>query len=518
MKYILAYDLGTGGNKASLFDEDGKLISAVFKAYDMVYPQPGYYEQRPEDWWNATVTATRELLEISPIHPSEIVSLAISGHSLGVVPLRKPSLEKNSVSDVTAGRLVRESTPIWSDKRPTKEAARFFEKIDPVLWYMTTGNGFPAPHYSVFKILWYKNYEPEIFSQIDKVIGTKDYINFRLTGKIATDYSYASGSGVYDLKKWAYSEEFIDAAGLPHEIFPEIVPSTEILGTLTPAAAETLGLPQSVMVMAGGVDNSCMALGAKNTQAGRLYASLGSSSWIAVSDKIPLLDPHSKPYVFTHVIPGMFTSAIGVFSTGTTFRWLRDEFCPHEQILAEKENFNIYDWMVQQAMKSPLGANGLMLNPSFAGGSSLDPSPRIRGALVGLDLSHTLQDVLRAGMEGIAMNMCLALNALKKLSTLADSMVLVGGGSLNHDWCQIYADIMQISLEKTNIGQSAASLGAATLAAVGAGIWNDFSQVDRIHQQEAVFLPDKNNGEKYHVLLNKFQKLSHLLADFAETE
>lgn len=514
MNYVLAYDLGTGGNKASLFDAEGTLAAAVFEPYETVYPQPGFYEQRPEDWWRATVVSTRKLLEISGVDPHAILALAISGHSLGAVPLGLTPVPGEYQEDY----LLRESTPIWSDKRAVAEAEEFFKKIDPEMWYMTTGNGFPAAHYTAFKILWYKKHEPELFRKIDKVIGTKDYINYRLTGRVVTDYSYASGCGMYNLKKWGYEEKFLNAAGLSVEMFPEIVPSTEIIGTLTPAAAVELGLPVTVRVAAGGVDNSCMALGAKNTQAGRLYASLGSSSWIAVSDEKPLLDPVTKPYVFTHVMPGMFTSAIGVFSTGTTFRWLRDEFCRHEVIQAQQADagLNVYEWMIENALKSPVGVNGLMLNPSFAGGSSLDPSPNMRGALVGLDLSHTLSDVLRAGMEGIALGMRAALDALRKLSELGDSMVVVGGGSLSDAWCRVYADALRISLEKTNVGQSAASLGAAALAAIGVGMWEDFSQVDRVHHSETLIHPDEENAAKYDMLAGKFQKLTRLLAEFAE--
>ena len=143
--------------------------------------------------------------------------------------------------------------------------------------------------------MWYRDSEPELFGKIDKIIGTKDYINYRLTGRIATDFSYASGCGAYNLANWAYDEELVAATGLPLSLFPEILPSTEILGTLTPEAAEALGLPKGVKVACGGVDNSCMALGARNIAEGRVYASLGSSAWIAVSSAQPLLDGRRNP-------------------------------------------------------------------------------------------------------------------------------------------------------------------------------------------------------------------------------
>ena len=175
--------------------------------------------------------------------------------------------------------------------------------------------------------MWYRDNEPDMFRQFDKVIGTKDFVNFKLIGRSVTDNSYASGSGIYDLIAADYSDKLIDASGLPREIFPDIVPSTEIIGELTAEAAEELGLPKKTQVVAGGVDNACMALGGKAFKEGRIYNALGSSSWIAVSSSKPLLNINTRPYVFAHILPGMFASAMGVFCTGTSFNWLRDHVC-----------------------------------------------------------------------------------------------------------------------------------------------------------------------------------------------
>jgi len=499
-KTIIAYDLGTGGNKASLYDTNGRLLAAAFVPYQTRYPQAGWHEQRPEDWWQAVVESTNRLLADEKVQPDRIDCLAISGHSLGCVPLDAD------------GRLLRESTPIWSDKRPAAEVDEFFEKVDPVQWYRITGNGFPAPHYTVFKIMWYRRHEPEMFGRIDRIIGTKDYVNFKLTGQIQTDYSYASGSGVYDLTGWQYSDELIDASGLPRELFPEIVPSTHVLGELTAEAAEQLGLPRSVKVAAGGVDNSCMALGARNIAEGRVYASLGSSSWVAVSSDKPLLDDEAKPYVFTHVMPGMFTSAIGVFSTGTSFQWVRDHVCANLAAEAERDGKNAYELMTALAEKSPPGANKLLFNPSLAGGSSLEASPHIRGALLGLDLGHTQADLVRAAMEGIALNLRMAIDELRGLCRVADEMVAVGGGSQSPLWQQIYADAMNIQVVKTNVGQEAGSLGAAAVAAVGAGLWNSFDKIDDVHQVESVARPSAQQAGVYERLLPIFRHAAYCQA------
>lgn len=490
---IISYDLGTGGNKASLFDADGRRLASVFEHYDTLYPAPGRHEQRPADWWAAVVRSTRRLLDETPgVRPEEIVGLAISGHSLGCVPLD------------AEGNVLRETTPIWSDSRAGNEAAEVFKRFDEDAWYRRTGNGFPAAHYTAFKILWYAENEPELFAETDKIIGTKDYVNYRLTGVLATDPSYASGSGVYNLVDWNYDDELLAATGLRRQLFPEIVPSTEILGPLTPDAAAELGLSPQTPVAAGGVDNSCMALGAGSFLPGRLYASLGSSSWIAVSDSKPLLDDRSKPYVFTHVVPGQFASALAIFSSGTSFRWVRDQLCRDLAFRAEKESRDIYELMIEEAMQSPAGSNGLLFNPSLGGGSSLDPSPAIRGAYLGLDLSHTRGDMIRSAMEGIALNLRIVLDAFRELTEVRSRMGVVGGGARSEFWRRIYADVLNIDVEKTNIGQDAAALGAAALAAVGTGIWSDFSRIDSVLHVEDCRTPSGPTVKLYDNILERF--------------
>ena len=498
--YIIAYDLGTGGNKASLYDVAGACLADSFVAYATQYPHSGWHEQRPTDWWGAIVESTRALLARANVEAEQIECIGISGHSLGAVPLDAD------------GALLREGTPIWSDSRPDRQVTDFFARVDEAEWYRTTGNGFPAPLYTAFKIMWYRDNEPEMFARIAAVIGTKDYVNFRLTGRVVTDYSYASGCGVYDLLAWDYSDRLLAAADLPRAIFPDIVASTEVIGTLTAEAADALGLPQTVKVVAGGVDNSCMALGARNTAPGRVYNSQGSSSWIAISDDKPLLDDATRPYVFAHVMPRMFTSAVGVFSTGTSFRWVRDQLCGDLAGRAASTGEDVYDLMTALAAESPVGANKLLFNPSLAGGSSLDESPNIRGALVGLDLGHTRGDVIRATMEGVAMGLRVGLDALGKLTEIGTEMVVVGGGSRSELWRQIHADLYKMDVVKTNIDQQAAALGAAAIAAVGTGLWPDFSPIDAIHQIQAVAHPDAAHSAAYDALMPIFRKASHCAA------
>ncbi len=512
-RHMIAFDLGTGGNKASLYDEDGACLAYTFVPYATRYPRSGWHEQRPEDWWTAVVQSTRQLLAAVDIDADRISCCGISGHSLGVVPLDKE------------GRLLRDSTPIWSDSRPdARQTGPFFAKVDEESWYMTTGAGFPPPLYPLFKIMWYRDEEPGLFERTRSIIGTKDYVNFRMTGRIATDHSYASGTGLYDLEKRDYSEELLAASGLPRALFPDILPSTEVIGGLSAPAARELGLPMGLRVVAGGVDNSCMALGARAFKDGRIYNSLGSSSWIAVSSAKPLLHPRVRPYVFAHVVPGLYASATAIFSAGNSFRWVRDQLCRDLVLRAEKEGLDVYDLMTAEADLSPPGSHGLLFNPSLAGGSSLDESPDIRGAFMGLDLGHTREDLIRSAMEGVAMGLRVALDELRSLAPLSGEMTMVGGGSRSGLWCRILADVYDLDIVKTSVDQHAAALGAAAVAAVGAGIWEDFDRIDGIHVVDRVSKPDPARRAIYdrlrpiHLMAGgMLSKLGHELA-MAATE
>ncbi len=500
-QYIIAYDLGTGGCKASLYNAKGNCVADSFIPCDTAYPQQGWHEQKPADWWDAVVQSTKWLLNKSEVSAQKISAIGISGHSLGLVPVNKE------------GQLLRESVPIWSDSRPTeKELSPFFETVSEEDWYMLTGNGFPPNLYTVFKLMWLKNNEPEIFEDLHSILGTKDYINLKMTGVMATDFSYASGFGVYNLKAWKYSERLIKASGLPASIFPKPVASTKILGTLTEAAAKELDLHTNIKVVAGGVDNSCMALGARCYKEGRTYNSLGSSSWLAVSSEKPLLNSNSRPYVFTHVVPGLFTSATAIFSAGTSFRWLRDNICQH---LKEGE-LGVWEQMIALAQQATAGSNKLLFNPSLAGGTLIDKSANIRGAFVGIDLRHTQNDIIRSVMEGVAMGLRVALDELRNLTGLEGEITVVGGGSKSELWRQIYADVYNTNIVKTNIDEQAAALGAAALAAVGTGIWKDFSIIDDIHKTASINTPNKEANQIYEKLLPVYKKLSSRLSEIGD--
>lgn len=498
MDKIIAYDLGTGGLKASLFDKEGRIITSEFTPYKSYNISASIQEQAPMDWWKAICETTKRLIEKSGIESAQIAALAISGHSLGVVPIDK------------SGELLLERTPIWSDKRATEEAKEFFKSVDYKEWYETTGNGFPAECYSIFKILWYKKNYPEFFAKIDKVIGTKDFCNFMFTSRAVTDYSYASGSGVYSLEKWDYVDSYIEAAGVSRSILPDIIASDGVVGYVSEDAAKATGLHTGVKVIAGGVDNSCMALGAGGVSEGTIYTSLGSSAWIALTSSTPVINFTTKPYVFAHVIKGMYASATAIFSAGSSLKWVA------ENMFTEFLDDDLYGNFNKFAAKSPIGASNLFFNPSLAGGSMLEESSNICGSFSGLNLSHTKCDIARATMEGVALNLRMALDELLNSCGSVEKMLIVGGGSKSPLWMQIFANCYNITTVKTAVDQQAASLGAAALAAVGAGIWENYENIINQHSVEAEYEVEEENALHYEKSISLFRELSHFMSIFGD--
>jgi xylulokinase len=505
MKYVIAYDMGTGGLKSSIFDENGVSVTSSFRQCETYYPAQDFREQKPREWWDVFVLGTRELLAKTTVNKDDIVAAACSGHSLGIVPIDKD------------GRLLADDVPIWSDARASKQAKEVFSLIDEKEWYLKTGNGFPPHLYSAFKILWYKEHLPDIYNAADKFIGTKDYLNYRLTGIVGTDYSYASGSGIFDLLKCGYDEELIKTFGLDPCKYPRLFESSELIGTIKSDVAAELGLPKKLLIAAGGVDNSCMAAGAGCVEDGTVYTSLGTSSWIAVTSNKPVLNHETKPYVFGHLIKGMYTSALSIFSGGNTYRWLRDTLCPDFKENEKKGGEDAYKVMDVLAAQSTVGANGLFFVPTLAGGASMDKSPNARGSLTGLDLKHTRADIIRAALEGVCLGLRVALDELRSNVKLQEEMLLVGGGSKSLYWRQLFADIYGMRIKQSVVGENAGSLGAMACAAVGAGIWKDFKPLICLSKPVETLFPNEDNMVLYGGrIYQKFRKLNAYMSEFAE--
>lgn len=454
---VLAYDLGTGGCKASLWTPAATVVAETVVSYPTGHPAPGRNEQRPADWWDAVAAATRALLEREPSARGRIAGISLSGQSLGAVQLDERR------------ELVAPTTPIWSDTRGRTDEV--FARVAESEWYRRTGNGFGAALYPLTKAAAFRAEEPDAWARTRHLVGSKDWINLRLTGELATDHSMASGSGAYDLAAGDYDEELLAAAGLDRGLFPPIVASAAVVGSLTADAAATLGLLSGIPVFAGAVDNAAMALGSRGTAEGRIYAALGSSSWITVTSSEPVVDDHARPYVFAHAIPGMFISALSTFSSGTSLEWLRATLAPGAGTGA----------FIDLAAASAPGARGVTFVPTLAGGTPLEGGSAARGGFTGLHLGAEQADLVRACLEGIAFSLDRSLALMRRLSGSSEPLLITGGGSRSSLWNGIYADILRSPLQHSSVDQQAATLGAAAIAFVGLGVWDDYTQADAAH-------------------------------------
>ncbi len=496
---LIAYDLGTGGIKASLFDVKGNSLAEVFRQYETYFPAKKHVEQKPMDWWNGVCDATKLLLSKSGCLADEIACTALSGHSLVAVPVS------------ANGKLLTEQVPIWCDMRADDQVDNFFKELRYESWYQKTGNGDPAECYTILKLMWMREHQPDIFEKTNKILGSKDFINYMFTGRICTDPSYASGFGVFNLLNWDYEDRFFKAAGISKSIFPEIIASDSIIGTVTAKASKECGLTEGTPVACGAVDNTCMALGARGLKEGVAYTSLGSSSWIAVTSRKPIIDVETRPFVFAHAKKGYYTSAVSIFSAGNSFRWLRDTM-----LKDYPNNTDTYDIMNRMAETVPPGSHGVLFNPSLSGGSAQEPGANLYGGFMGLKLSTTREDLVRATMEGVAMALRKTLDILLSQVKLQDDMLLCGGGSKSAVWRRIFADVYNMPVTKTNIDQDAASLGAAALAANACGLWDGYDIIHEIHKIEDSLIPDAETAASYEKLLNIYGEWTEALAKLGD--
>jgi xylulokinase len=461
---IFAHDLGTTGNKASLYDRDGKLIKSCYRAYETRYPKPGWVEQRPDDWWQALVDSTQEVLTASGVDPAQILGLSFSGQMMAGIPVDRD------------GKVLQESTMIWADHRSGSQGAAIEEKVGWERFYQTTGAGMAIPLYPIAKILWLKENAPEIYKKTYKFLGVKDVLIQRLTGRFSTDFSDASNTGLLDIHRREWSTDLISEVGIDlDKLCDEILPSHTVIGKIGKQAASEIGLLEGTPVVLGGGDVSCAALGAGVIQEGSAYNYIGSASWLAIAAPLPIFDDKMRPFTLCHVVPERYVVQMAMFSAGVAFEWFRDQICLTEAADAEDRGTDAYDLMTELASASPPGAKGLLFLPNMRPGGAPHNNLNDRGAIVGLTLAHGRGDVLRAVLEGITCNIRLMCEAMEEQAGARFSELrMIGGGSKSALWRDIEASVLNKNIVTLTAHQEANVLGASIIAGVALGVFDTF--------------------------------------------
>jgi len=498
-QYLIAHDVGTSGNKAVLFDTDGRLVASRTVAYETDVFNANWAEQDAGDWWRAVCESSRALL--AGIDPADVKAVALSGQMMGCLP----------VDD--AGEPLRPSM-IYCDQRATAEADRLQAAIGAEAFYAIVGHRVSAS-YSIEKLMWLKTHEPDIYARTAHMLNAKDYVNFKLTGRIATDYSDASGTNAFDLNTFTWSQTIIDAAGIDRALLPEAMESTAILGGVTRDAAAATGLAEGTPVAVGGGDGSCAAVGVGCIAPGMAYGYVGSSSWIAMTSKKPIVDEQMRTMNWAHVVPGYLQPAGTMQTAGAAYQWVKNEICLAETASAQADGVSPYEIINAKIATSPPGANGLIFLPYMLGERTPRWNPNARGAFIGLTLAHTRADMLRAVLEGVTYNLCIIADIFRAHVPF-DALTVIGGGAKGAIWRQMMADIYGLRIRKLNVLEEATSMGAAVTAGVAAGVFDGFDVIERFIRIDSTHEPDPVAAAQYQRMKPIFDKSYHALVDVYE--
>ncbi|WP_412989170.1 xylulokinase [Pediococcus siamensis] len=496
MKYVLGIDLGTSSVKVSVVDKMGRMAAQRSESYDLLQKQIGYSEQNPEDWVRATTKAIRNIIDLDRINATEIESLSYSGQMHGLV-----LLDDNY-------RVLRPAI-LWNDTRTVEQSRQILKKMGKGFLKIT--HNLPLEGFTLPKLLWIQDNEPEIFKKIKVFLLPKDYLRYRMTGHIATDYSDAAGTVMLDAKKNTWSREICQPFAIPLEICPPLGNSDAYAGNITKQYASISQLSTHIKVYVGAADNAAGALGAGIVREETALCSIGTSGVVLKYADKSSSSLNGKLHVFNHAIPGKYYMMGVTLSAGYSLSWLK-------KILDNKTTFGKF---ILEARHSTIGANGLLFSPYLVGERTPYDDGNVRGSFIGLDSNHKQADLVRSVMEGIVFSFKDLLNIYKVNHSEVKSIISIGGGAKSDLWLQIQADIFDIPVIcLTN--EQGPGLGAAMIAAVGTGWFQNFQDCGKeFVERGKIYLPEPKNVQKYCELYRIYRQIykatadiSHQLVDF----
>ena len=504
---ILTYDMGTTGAKAVIFRKDASIVGSAYKQYETFYPQPGWVEQSPEDWWTAVVTATRELRRETAVNPQHIAAISFSGQMMGQVPVGKE------------GELLLARVPIWADGRAEAQAEQVLQELGGYeAFYNITLQGNNPQLHSLFRVMWLREQMPELFNKTYKFLHSKEFIAQRITGNFATDYTDQALGCTLDMSKRTWSEAMFQAAGLSRDVFPELMESTEVMGQVTKEAAEILNLVEGIPVVVGAGDAPCAAAGAGALSPGNAYFYIGSAAWGGTIEAKPLGDLGTKLVVHNHVVPGLYHSQYVLYTGAIAQQWAIETL--FGDVAADVD---VYKLASELARAIPLAENTAVFLPYMRPGGAPYNNMNARGVFTGIGLNHKREHLFRAVLEGVAMNIKIFVERLEQFrGQQLPEFNIIGGGSRNPYWLSLMADITGRRFATTNLKQEANCFAAAQCAGVGVGLYAGFDEVKGLFKVEEAYVPDTAVSEfyaqKYAIFLEAYQGMLQSYDMIAELE
>ncbi len=479
--FFLGIDLGTSSVKILAMNEQNQIVGDVSKEYPVYYPKDKWAEQNPEDWWQQTVAAVKELITKFDIPSDKVRAIGFSGQMHGLVALDKD----NNVLMPSI---------LWCDNRTERECEQITQHFGKEKLREFTGNkcltGFTAP-----KILWVKNNMPDEFRRIAHVMLPKDYVRFRLTGNYATDYSDASGMLLLDVKNKCWSEPVCDYVGINRAVLPELFESYEVTGTVTDDVKQTLGLSGEILVVGGAGDQAAGAIGTGTVEEGIVSVTLGTSGVVFAAHKDYRSDEDCRLHAFCHANGNYHTMGV-MLSAASCLKWWVDN------VNLEMDTVELLD----EAQTADFNSKVVFL-PYLLGERTPYSDPNAKGVFAGMDINTTRAQMTLAVLEGVAFGLNDSLQILVDMGIPVNEVRLIGGGARSALWKRIIADIFNKPIGEINTNQGGA-LGAAILAAVGAGVYPDVETGCRkMVKVVGTVMPTADNVKKYDKLYPKYKEL-----------
>lgn len=482
MKYVIGIDLGTSAVKVLLVNEEGGVCGTVSKEYPLFQEKPGYSEQQPEHWFDQTILALKELVATSGVRAKDIQGISFSGQMHGLV-----LLDKNH-------RVIRNAI-LWNDTRTTTQCREIEKRFGHQLSEIAKNpalEGLTLP-----KLLWVKEHEPEHFEKASMFLLPKDYLRFRLTGRLHSEYSDAAGTLLLDItgKKW--SQEVCEAFGIDPDICPPLVESSDFVGTLIPEVARETGLDVTTKIFAGGADNACGAIGAGILSQTETLCSIGTSGVILSYEQDKQKNFGGKVHFFNHAKEEAWYGMGVTLAAGYSLNWFKRTFAP-------KGNF---DELLAGLDQVPVGAGGLLFTPYLIGERTPHADADIRGSFTGIDASHTRENFVRAVVEGITFSLNESIEILRACGQSLKRVVSIGGGAQNETWLQIQADVFNTEIVQLETEQGP-GMGAAMLAAYGYGWFHSLEDCALTFvKRKKIIQPIPEHVEQYQALFEIYKKV-----------
>jgi xylulokinase len=489
MSYLLGIDLGTSSVKVVLVAESGDILGRGSGDYPLLTPQPGWVEQEPQAWWWATVKAVRQSL--NGIKTKEaILGIGISGQMHGTVLLDQ-------------GNRPLHPAVIWPDQRSSRQVEEITQLIGSERLIEVTGSSL-ATGFQAATIRWFQQEENKIWNQVHRVLLPKDYLRWRMTGKIASDASDGAGTLLLDGQKREWSQLLLNGLQIDPRILPTIQPSLSVAGWLKPEAAAEMGLPSGISVITGAADTASSLIGAGITSSKNLLLTISTGGQLIVPTSEFTVDKRGRMHTFCSALEPNSNQAgwylMGAtLSAGQSLRWLRDN-------IFTLEGGNAYQCMTALAGQVPIGANGLLFWPYLLGERSPLMDPHARGMFIGLTIRHKQADLIRSVMEGVTFSLYEAYQVMVEAGIQPEQIILAGGGARSRLWQQMVADVFGLPVAKLRIEEQSA-LGAALLAGAGIGLFDITEASQRWAAYDAQADPDFSAREKYLELLTLFRSI-----------